>query len=1398
MASTLDVDFHQIAPRCGGQREAFEELCCQLAHRTTTDNSTYVRLHGAGGDGGVECFAETSNSDRIGWQAKYVFDIESLLKQVAQSFKTALDVHPTLNRYVVCFPFDLTGSTRRRGLSSSEKFDEWRRASQEKARKCGRQVEIEIWPSSFLRGLLLKYDPSGGIREYFFNRTVLTNEQFIEHLASVEKTAGPRYTPELSVRTNLWKWCAAFGRSDEWSRELENMLRTCRTNCDRFLSRSMSTQTDLTLSDWPNSLHSDLQLATSEIISLFDNCASLISSDDRALFASCVSSIDHALERLTYIESELTNDLETKYGSGKASSPGFRQFMAEHLVSFPTANLDDTTKAITSLKDARNWLRSEDCSLAYERSFVLSGAAGVGKTHGLCDAAKRRLDDGLLTCVIFGHAFQGQPDPWTRLSESLGLPITLGMNGVLAALNAAGEATARPLVICIDAVNETRPRRYWRERLASFSMAIARLSHVRLIVSCRTSYLPICIPERYDPPVVEYLGFSGIEHHACREFFQYYGLEAPIEPILQPELSNPLYLRLLCTTLQSKGLSRIPKGWRGLIPTIKAFLNEKEERFSVEHETSVMANVVKGSLKVLAREIADSRDTMVSASKAQEVISNANPRARSLPVLDWLIREDLLIEDAPCTDQYWDEESSIRLAFERLGDFLIASEILDRVGPDNIARSSQQGELLHSFWSEPAVVARNRGILAALSIIIPEIEPDLELPDLVDDEQIRRELIQIAVQAFTDRNPASISEASASILQEALKIPSFAAKAMDTVLSVSWQPSKVDALWLDEFLKLQPLASRDAVWCHYLHDRFETRGSVHRLIVAVHELSLEGLDPEIAKRWCSVLLWFTAAADRRVKDKATRAATEILAAQPKILAPVLTRFITCDDDEVKERALLSCYGALILSRNSAIVRPIIALLQENYIHTPQEFDNALIRDDIKSIADLGHFLDVLPENTVPHLSMCPIASKWPLSLPTQKQLETWAQLIFTPNEFQSDFFKYSMNCLRPWEHAIRKSDMAAWILQRAAHHLGYQDSGCEKYDKYMLSKYGGGRGKPAWAERIGKKYQWIAMYQLASRLYDHVEKQPRGWEPEPSVQPYILLEERKLDPTIRPYTVTDTTDKDSWWLARPQGFGQLDICSDEEWVYRETVIPSLSDLVSVVRHSGQKWRVLVSHSSRDNRNHETRLDGTFRDSWMQVRSYLVCIQDVDAVFEFLHRRNFFGNWMPEATSWSYGFVGEYPWAAPFKPRPEEREWSQGDEVTFPSKCEPSWNEINIEWEYDPTLPSSSHVVVPSDVFFVQNNLWWNGQDGHRLIGGQTVFRDPSISEGGPASLLADDDEFRRILEQLGMSIVWTLYGGKWILGGHDSRNIPRKTFSQIACLNGEGSLDIGEKVFFDT
>ena len=81
------------------------------------------------------------------------FGVESLLDQSKSSLETAVEVHPSLTKYVICFPFDLTGPTRRDGRSGVEKIEDWKQIQEQCLVADGRTLNIEFWPAFKIRDL---------------------------------------------------------------------------------------------------------------------------------------------------------------------------------------------------------------------------------------------------------------------------------------------------------------------------------------------------------------------------------------------------------------------------------------------------------------------------------------------------------------------------------------------------------------------------------------------------------------------------------------------------------------------------------------------------------------------------------------------------------------------------------------------------------------------------------------------------------------------------------------------------------------------------------------------------------------------------------------------------------------------------------------------------------------------------------------------------------------------------------------------------------------------------------------------------------------------------------------------------------------------------------------------
>lgn len=1395
-----EIDFRMLAPRGGSVENAFEELCCQLASRSRVVGTKFERYRGDGGDGGVECRIIDSSGYSTGWQTKYVFDIEGLLRQADQSLQTALSVHADLARYVVCFPFDLTGKTARKGKSQTEKFDEWVRDAEASAKARGRSLTIERRSAHDISSLLLTNDPSGGLRHYFFSVTTLSDKWFADHVAAAKLTAGPRYNRKISLETPLSGWFSSFAGGIDWQIQLANHLNACRKEAAGIRKLIETKAANPMLPEWPAAIYERGKKLATDSQSCIQSAEGLKAIPTEVGLSDLQALVSRLLDDLTSVDRDLAAHLDSVHGEGSADSKRFRSYMAEFQSSFPAANVDAVRETREKWRAFSEWLSSPTGFLAFRQVFVISGRGGAGKTHSLCDIAQRRLATGSYTCIAFGHQFGGEPDPWTRFAESLGLPLMLGRDGILDALNSAAECSGEKLVICVDAVNETRPRSYWFGRFAEFARAVVSRAHLKLCVTCRSSFVPVCLPKDFADQEVEHKGFEGMEREACNAFFSHYHLESPLIPVLQPELANPLYLKLVCETLNAKGLKQLPKGWFGIAPVIRAFLLHKEQQFATEHSISLGAAVVSGSLRAITTAIARAGSSALRWSEAQLAIDAAKPQAKDFMVLQWLVTADLLIEDGPSTDNIG-AENVVRPAFERFGDFLVASEMLDSITISNIHQAFKGGGQFTHLLGSVQAVRENAGLLSALSVLLPEKISGIEVTDLVEDIFIQRELAGVVVRSLSWRTAETFLPSTQKILQDVLNSPD-AYQAMDAMLAVSTQESRIDALWLHEVLQWHSFSKRDAFWCGYLKQGYEENNIVRRIMDAASDMDLQKVDSSTAERWCILLLWFTTAADRRVKDSATRAAIAILRHHSSLLPKLVDLFLATDDDEGRERTLLVAYGALIHSRDKAVLRELSKELLTAYATHPDDFENAIIRDHIRCVAELAAHLACLDKGLDPTISNLRNTKSPPPEPPTETDAEAWesenesgARLVVR-SCLHDDFNHYSIGCLGGWNHAMSKPAIGRWIARRILDDFGYRGSKCSGYDSAVTQATGGGRSKPKWAERIGKKYQWVAMYQLASRLFDSVDRVKDSWERTTGRLPLILMEERKLDPTITHPKRPDCKPSECWWIG-----GNVDLSSTKQldhatWVNLRDDQPSMELLLTPKDNRGQRWLPLICFPEWSEYREERPYGEPYRSTWMHLRAFLVPEAQFTKAKKAIFRRNFFGDWMPNNAKWLHTFVGEYPWACACNI--ETDDWLGLETNVRGSKLEfiPVFNEIICEWEYDGTLPSSLYFHVPARVFFRAGQLWWDGIDGFSTPEGRTVFRDPSASEGGPATLLADLDDLLPRLEQLGLRLMWTLLGEKYVLGDHDSYS-PRVTYSQSAFLNKDGSITVGDRLFFD-
>jgi hypothetical protein len=220
----LQIDFGQIRPYGGDQRTGFEELVCQLARREhRAEIGVFRRIEGAGGDGGVEAYFERPSGSKIGYQAKYFLATKDIdWGQIDASVKTAIRPHPTLERYVVAIPCDLTGRSgkQERGKTGWEHWETHKAKWADWCADAGIEVEFVPWTKSDLVDRLASTVEHRGLGLFWFNCEIFDQQWFASKFTFAKADLGDRFQPDDHVITTLSKVFDGLVRTNKYKEYL--------------------------------------------------------------------------------------------------------------------------------------------------------------------------------------------------------------------------------------------------------------------------------------------------------------------------------------------------------------------------------------------------------------------------------------------------------------------------------------------------------------------------------------------------------------------------------------------------------------------------------------------------------------------------------------------------------------------------------------------------------------------------------------------------------------------------------------------------------------------------------------------------------------------------------------------------------------------------------------------------------------------------------------------------------------------------------------------------------------------------------------------------------------------------------------------------------------------------
>lgn len=347
-----------------------------------------------------------------------------------------------------------------------------------------------------------------------------------------------------------------------------------------------------------------------------------------------------------------------------------------------------------------------------------------------------------------------------------------------------------------------------------------------------------------------------------------------------------------------------------------------------------------------------------------------------------------------------------------------------------------------------------------------------------------------------------------------------------------------------------------------------------------------------------------------------------------------------------------------------------------------------------------------------------------------------------------------------------------WICKRA-HDLGWRPELFGEFERIHNRTYDRNNHR---VERIGKKYQWIALRELIARMADNlafVHDQQDGDADDYTYSYARRVGLRDIDPSLlTPGTFSDGWRQwpRTWWVPVQLTLRPTTSADRLAWLKSDDDIITGESLIDVTDgRTGKRWLVLSTFGHWRGYGLRGGQKEYQRESWFRLRCLVARKGDLKSLVSAFKNRSLIDPHSLDRIELSSEFyLGEYPWHPGLKGIDE---WTSSTSWRAPPKpVRPTTAEYSRETGgYDFSIDRHVSVEVPAPWLASELNL--HLADGrfpvYKNLSGDTVFLDPSIYEPGPAAALVDRDVFFRMLEERGLAALWIIAGEKGAYGGPD-------------------------------
>ncbi|MCK3942081.1 hypothetical protein HCC47_04305 [Streptococcus suis] len=1233
-------------------------------------------------------------------------------------------------------------------------------------------IELVVISNNEILATVIDYPD---LQPLFFGNQTVTKEWFREYNKLSFRSLGTRYNPKFNVVTGTDEKIQLFTKNQ--------------SAIDKINSKK---------SELISELDTFYYIRNEDIISKIKNCIN-------SLKDITVDSIDECLEWNSKVNQALKSELE-ELAVMKENLETDRE-SDESLSKDERNRLYEKIREVDRLRDAIYFFgcSREECALITEKILVVNGEAGMGKTQLFATTTKEIMDNEGLALLLLGHHYSASNDISSQIMERL--EFRGGFHKFLDTLDILGEVENKNIYILIDAINETPNRAVWKNGLAKILSEIEKRVHIKIILSVRAGYENLVFEENMNEKLqdgrilsVRHVGFQDKSIEATREFLNFHGIPFSTSDFLNYDMTNPLYLTLFCKTYNGEELN--------LFQMFERIIAKVDEEIQQVLEIPDSGAILMDLLLEIAQYQLQNKTNSISKTDLLRLNFWSDYGISKKPFfISNLVKSGLVID-------YLSKDREVySFGYNLLEDYLKAKVVMELYFDKEAIREYSEKELLKIENGEIQNGYNIDTFLFVCCFCFQKFGEDcINIIEKVNDRHDCYDLANRYIKSFSWRPVDTLSR------ELFRSIANHYPTDIDSVLRVliencSKEKSPLNAEFLHEILFTKKLSERDGFWLPFINQLAYEDERVYQLISLYDNGDrINGLSKEKTKLILTLFTWLLSSSNRKLRDVTSKAMIEILKYDFELSEFLLRKFEDVNDPYIIQRLYGVIFGASTKKVNlfdkefqSLAVYVYLSVFDKEFI-----YPDILLRDYARLIIERCLFEFPDKETKINYSKIVPPYKSDPIPVvPTEtyRNSESGSKIdgferidsSMRPEGvgIYGDFGRYTFQAALTQFENIDVENLYHYAMQFIRDELGYTSNKyLSEYDMRMhhpLDRSGGQS-----VERIGKKYQWIAFYNILARISD--THNLRKWDDEDTGfkgpwNPYV----RDFDPTLNHHTLSPLHILPKFSIDYELEFLEQESNNNEEideWINQKPILFNMP--LHYKDDNGIEWMLLHQHKEFKYKPDESEdnllgyIEGEQR-IWRIVEAYFIANSEFAGFIQNIQENKFLRNNLSGGAPSYYQFYNrEYAWSSSvieayniqydyyvesgkqrierqksidIKLSDDEFEIVEIEEDVVVNikkkiaKLQPARIHFLWEEEYDLSKEKTVSFDIPSTKIVSKLNLTQKEHDGYYYDDNDLVIFDGELT-GVINGLVIRKDYLDRFLKENELSIIWDFVGEK--------------------------------------